>query len=286
MTRIEAFAPAKINLTLHVTGRRDDGYHVLDSVVAFADVGDLVSATAAPDLSLAVTGPMRHGVPSDDRNLVLRAARAMGSATGAAITLHKVLPPASGIGGGSSDAAAALRVLTQLWSLGLPPDLMSLGADLPVCLEGRPCRMRGAGEKIGRIPRLPPLWAVLANPRIEVPTGQVFAALAEGYGAPMADTLPAWPTPGSLIQWLSSQRNDLEPPARALAPTIDDVLAALRGQAGCTLARMSGSGATCFGLFASRDHARAAARAIARGQPDWWVTPARLGAADIAPRVD
>jgi 4-diphosphocytidyl-2-C-methyl-D-erythritol kinase len=272
------FAPAKINLTLHVTGQRGDGYHLLDSLVVFADVGDRVTARPAPDLSLHVTGPEGAGLTSGDDNLVLRAARSFAAAPGAALVLEKVLPAASGIGGGSSDAAAALRVLAQLWGRVLPEDRgLSLGADVPVCLDARACRMSGVGEVLRAVPPLPSLWAVLANPRLEVPTPQVFRALHRRDGTAMPADLPRWRDALELSVWLRQMRNDLESPARQLAPPIGQVLTALQGLPGALLARMSGSGATCFALFADPLSAAAAASTLRDAQPQWWVQSCALG---------
>ena len=275
----EAFAPAKINLTLHVTGRRDDGYHLLDSLVVFADVGDRLTVAPAETLSLRVTGPRAAGVPTGADNLVLRAARALAPDHGAAITLDKRLPAASGIGGGSADAAAAVRALAALWHLP-PPDpatLIALGADVPVCLASRPARMSGLGEALAPCPALPPFHLVLANPGVAVSTPAVFRALARPENPPMPATLPPWPDAAALAAWLATMRNDLETPATALCPAIHGVLVALAARPGCLLARMSGSGATCFGLFADPAAAAAAARALETAQPDWWV-------ANTAPR--
>ncbi|PRY24354.1 4-diphosphocytidyl-2-C-methyl-D-erythritol kinase [Aliiruegeria haliotis] len=275
-TTVEAFAPAKINLTLHVTGQRPDGYHLLDSLVVFADVGDTISAEDAPDTSLAVDGPRRAGVPVDDGNLVLKAARLMPGAN-AALTLTKRLPAASGIGGGSADAAATLRALHALTGAPLPDgrDVLALGADVPVCLEGRAVRMSGIGERLAPVPPLPPLPAVLANPGIEVPTPSVFKALARRDNAPMPD-IPQFTTPGEIAEWLATQRNDLEPPARKLAPQITETLTALSALPGCQLARMSGSGATCFALFSTPEEAESAARSLRQNHPDWWTAATRL----------
>lgn len=283
---VEAFAPAKINLTLHVTGRRDDGYHLLDSLVVFADVGDRLRAEAAEGLSLRVTGPRAAGVPEGADNLVLRAARALlpaqgdtpGRGPGAAITLEKHLPTAAGIGGGTSDAAAALRALAALWQLPLPGTeaQMALGADLPVCLAARASRMRGLGERLDPAPPLPPFWLVLANPGVQVATPAVFKSLASPQNAPMPEGLPVCPDAPALAEWLARQRNDLEAPARALCPEIGQVLRALSALPGCLLARMSGSGATCFGLFADKHDAGRAAKALGMYQPDWWIAAAGL----------
>jgi 4-diphosphocytidyl-2-C-methyl-D-erythritol kinase len=270
-------APAKLNLALHVTGRRADGYHLLDSLVAFAGVGDRVTVAAAGQLTLAVTGPMAAGLAADDDNLCLRAARAMGPGT-AAITLDKHLPVASGIGGGSADAAATLRALARLWHRPLPADRgLSLGADVPVCLLSHPALMRGIGEAIEGV-RLPPAHVVLVNPGVAVPTPAVFAALAQRDNPPLPP-LPPLPDAAALAAWLRATRNDLEAPAIALAPAIADARAALAAQPGCLFARMSGSGATCFGLFAAAPTAQAAATALAR--PGWWIAAAPLGEGQV-----
>lgn len=272
------FAPAKVNLALHVTGRRPDGYHLLDSLVVFADLGDWLDIRPSDALSLTVTGPRAAGVPADRRNLIWRAAELFEQGSGAAITLDKRLPHAGGIGGGSADAAAALRGLSALWQVPMPDDhaVVSLGADVPVCLFGRPARMSGIGERLAALPPLPPLWIVLVNPGVEVPTGAVFKALATPDNPPLPD-IPAvgWPDAAALAAWLGGTRNDLEAPARALAPAIDAVLAALRAQPGCLMARMSGSGGTCFGLFAQQDAATRAKQALAAA-PGWWVDAAPL----------
>lgn len=277
MTQAE-FAAAKVNLSLHVTGRRSDGYHLLDSLVCFADVGDRVRATPSADLTLAITGAEAAGLTAGPDNLVLRAARAMGQ--GAALVLDKRLPQASGIGGGSADAAATLRLLARMTGAPLPDPaaVLRLGADVPVCLAGRVCRMQGVGERLAPAPPLPPVWAVLANPRVAVPTPQVFAALQSRDNPPMPDRLPPWPDARALAAWLAATaRNDLEPAAIATAPAIGATLAALAALPGALLARMSGSGATCLALFAVADAAQAAAADLARLHPGWWVAAARLG---------
>ncbi|WP_414897362.1 4-(cytidine 5'-diphospho)-2-C-methyl-D-erythritol kinase [Rhodovulum sp. YEN HP10] len=268
---VEAFAPAKINLTLHVTGQREDGYHLLDSLVVFADIGDRLVLETAEDLSLSVTGPRAGGVPVDGRNLVLKAAALFGPGQGARIRLDKRLPAAAGIGGGSSDAAAALRGLAALWGRDLPGPgaVLSLGADVPVCLAPGPVRMRGVGEEILPAPALPELGILLVNPGIEVPTPIVFKGLVRKDNAPMP-ALPGWASAADLADWLAGQRNDLEPPARAAAPVIGEVLSAIAASPGCLLARMSGSGATCFGIYADRAAAGCAAALLHETRPDWW----------------
>ncbi|MBD1205245.1 MAG: 4-(cytidine 5'-diphospho)-2-C-methyl-D-erythritol kinase [Rhodobacteraceae bacterium] len=270
------FAPAKINLCLHVTGRRADGYHLLDSLVVFAGVGDRVSATLEGPPSLTVEGPMAAGLTGEGDNLVLRAARAMG--VSARIVLEKHLPVSSGIGGGSADAAATLRLLARLSGRPLPDAaaVLALGADVPVCLAGRPVRMTGIGEGLAPLPALPEAWMVLANPGVAVSTPAIFRALARADNAPLPRDLPRLRTPAELAAFLTMQRNDLEPPAVTLEPVIGRVKAALTAQAGCLMARMSGSGATCFGLFADPLSANAAARAIRAVEPGWWVADAPL----------
>ena len=273
------FAPAKVNLALHVTGRRADGYHLLDSVVVFADVGDWLGLAPADALSLRVSGPRADGVPTDARNLIWRAAQAFGPGPGAAITLDKHLPHAGGIGGGSADAAAALRGLARLWDAPLPgPEaVLALGADVPVCLFGRPARMAGIGEVITPLPPLPPLWLVLVNSGVAVPTGPIFKALSTAHNPPLPDMPPqGWGHAGALADWLAQTRNDLEPPACALVPGIAPLIALISAQRGCLLARMSGSGGTCFGLFATADAARDAAAALAQENPGWWVQDAAI----------
>ena len=266
-------APAKVNLTLHVTGRRADGYHLLDSLVVFADIGDRV--TVRPGVShLRITGPMSAGVPEGPENLVLRAAALMGIE--ADITLDKHLPAAAGIGGGSSDAAACLRALARLTGARLPDDVASLGADVPVCLLARAARMRGIGEEVKPLARLPVLHALLVNPRIAVSTPAIFNRLARRDNPPMPARLPGWHTAENLIHWLATQRNDLEEAAIAEAPVIANVLQKLSATAGCAIARMSGSGATCFGLYPDAQAAQQAADALRRDHPDWWVMPTRL----------
>lgn len=269
MTRNKSFAPAKINLTLHVTGRRDDGYHLVDSLVAFADFGDVVSVAPAPETRLTVTGPKSRGVPTDDSNLVVRAARLLGIT--ADIHLEKHLPAAAGIGGGSSDAAAVVRALCDMTGIALtaPSELLELGADVPVCLSPGLSRMRGIGDQLDPLPQRTPMPMVLINPGVDVPTGPVFSALSSRDNAPMS-----WPMPRDdtdWVAWLMQQRNDLQPPAQHIAPVIGDVLGALQVQPGCLLARMSGSGATCFALMDSVNTRENAAAALRATHPDWWV---------------
>jgi len=272
--KLQRIARAKVNLALHVVGRRADGYHLLDSLVAFADFGDVVTVEPAPSLRLSITGPMAAGLSAGPDNLVLKAAQILGSRLGAAITLEKRLPIASGIGGGSADAAATVQALCALWGCVLPDadQMLALGADVPVCLAGQSCRMAGIGDQISPL-ALPPAHLVLVNPGVGLSTAAVFGALARRDNPPLPPAAPM-PDAAALATYLRHCRNDLEAPALSLVPQIGAVLAALQGQTGCLLARMSGSGATCFGLFASASAAKAAATALRAQSVAWWVQDA------------
>jgi 4-diphosphocytidyl-2-C-methyl-D-erythritol kinase len=278
-------APAKVNLTLRVLGRRADGYHEIESLVAFAGVGDLLTFTPAAALTLAVSGPTAQAAGEVADNLVLKAARALAAqVAGLALgrfALSKRLPVAAGLGGGSADAAAALRLLARANGLALgDPRLMqaarATGADVPVCLEPRARLMRGIGDVLSAPLDLPRLPALLVNPSVAVATREVFAALSL---PPVGRTEPAaaWAETAALLAEIAEGRNDLEAPAIELAPAIAEVLAVLRRLPGCRLARMSGSGATCFGLFESAAAASAAARTLRVGYPSWWVRATVLG---------
>jgi len=267
-------ARAKVNLALHVTGRRDDGLHLLDSIVCFADVGDYLSVSEGVGLTLDLTGPQAAHVPLGDDNLVLAAARALGPFGGARILLEKHLPVAAGIGGGSSDAALALVLLTRLWGCEMPScdAITKLGADVPVCLTSRAARVRGIGEQVEEIDRMPSLHGVLVNPAKPLPTADVFRTASVCVGGGLQD-VPAHAFAPEWIDFLCRQRNDLEGPAITLVPEIHDCLEALRARKGCRLARMSGSGATSFGLFDTRVMAAQAAENLKLLHPDWWVVP-------------
>lgn len=275
---------AKVNLYLSVTGRRPDGYHELDSLVVFAGFGDDLEFAPAARLELELAGPFAAALPDAPDNLVIRAAEALareaGVAPGARIKLTKRLPAAAGLGGGSADAAATLEGLAELWDLKPPArDLANLaeglGADVPVCLYGRPALVRGIGEIIERPPPLPPAWLVLVNPGVGLSTAEVFGARQGAFTAPKAwGGLAA--DLDELAARLATRSNDLQAPARRLAPEIDRVLAVLGGQDGCLLARMSGSGATCFGLFATQAKAQAAATAVGAAEERWWSAAAPL----------
>ncbi len=290
---VTEFAFAKINLTLHVTGQREDGYHTLDSLVVFAGIGDGLVAEKSDKLTLKVDGPFAGEVPLGDDNLVLKAARLCLGARGAALTLTKRLPPASGIGGGSADAAATIRALLRLQlEQGLTPApmdaaggaaILGLGADVPVCLASHPARMRGIGEQLDWL-TLPEVHVVLANPRVAVPTQVVFSGLASKTNPAMPEALPQWADAQALADWLATQRNDLEAPACTHAPVITEVLTALRAEPGTLFARMSGSGATCFALFAKEAEASDAAEALRAAHPAWWVASGQIypGRADMS----
>lgn len=277
-------ARAKVNLYLHVTGRRADGYHLLDSLIVFAETGDDIQVAPADRLSLAIDGPFSAGLENGPGNLVLRAAHALqaetGARAGAAIRLIKNLPVASGIGGGSADAAATLDALCGLWNVApgraaLLKLAMILGADVPVCLDGLPSFVGGVGEELAPARGLPPAWLLLANPGIATPTPAVFKARRGAFSAPAR-----WNEPprdfAAFAERLRACANDLTEAAITVTPAIREVLVALAGLPGCVLARLSGSGATCFGLFADEGSARSAEAALRAAQPGWWVTAAAM----------
>jgi len=287
---IRVFAPAKVNLTLHVTGQRADGYHLLDSLVVFADVGDeLLIFETENALSLTLEGPEVAGVPTDIDNLVLKAVRGMSAEKKYSITLTKNLPAASGIGGGSSDAAAILRVLMtdkdqehlvtadDKELIPLAKSILGLGADVPMCLLSKPARIRGIGESIEFVDPLGPIPALLINPRVEVPTYKVFAALNKAENPPMPTDLPKFKGVRHCAEWLKNQRNDLQEPAISVEPKIAKVLSVLDKSENCLVARMSGSGATCFGIFPDRESLIEAGRHIYKDYPDWWMASGMLG---------
>ncbi|MCW8914437.1 MAG: 4-(cytidine 5'-diphospho)-2-C-methyl-D-erythritol kinase [Magnetovibrio sp.] len=310
-------APAKINLYLHVTGRRPDGYHELDSLVVFADVGDRIEVSPGEGLSLEISGPFGDDLAADDDNLVLRAARALAARTNRRANAHlhlvKNLPVASGIGGGSADAAATLKVLSQFWNIELDDadihhvahdvadnmdtaralstlfklwrdDLgdemlstigLELGADVPVCLEGRPVFMGGIGEKLDLAPHLPPVWLVLVNPGVSVSTPTIFKARSGPFSK--VDRFHNHPKDAAeLANLLKQRQNDLSEPAIASLPEIQQALGILDQQNHVLLSRMSGSGATCFGMFETAQHAADAAAEISKQYPDWWCVAAEM----------
>lgn len=290
-------ARAKVNLTLDVLGRRADGYHELHSLVAFAATGDLLTLVPEQHLSLTIDGPEAAGLAPGRDNLVLRAALALAAETGplrwGAFHLVKRLPVASGIGGGSADAAAALRLLARANAIAQDdPALLrvaaGIGADVPVCLASRARLMAGIGERLGPPLRLPPLFALLVNPHVPVETAAVFRTLGlqtgqaveagpAGLGHSAAASAAAEaPTSAELLRRLADSGNALESPAMRVAPVIASVLSQLRALPGCRLARMSGSGATCFALFDDCRASAAAGRVLKSLRPDWWIKPTLL----------
>ena len=282
---VEAFAPAKINLFLHVGEKRDDGFHELESLVVFAEAGDALSFAPSGALTLTLDGPFAAGLQADGDNLVLRAARALATRAGrgaaAAIALTKNLPIASGIGGGSADAAATLRGLVRLWGLDVAwPELREiaakLGSDVPVCVESRAAWMEGRGERITPAGSLPAMAMVLVNPGVFVSTADVFRTLSERRGTGAVDHSARLHTRSDVIALLKATNNDLEAPARAIAPVIADVLDELSRMPGVQFCRMSGSGASCFALFEDDSVAEMAAIALSHSHPNWWVQATRI----------
>jgi 4-diphosphocytidyl-2-C-methyl-D-erythritol kinase len=273
-------APAKVNLSLRIAGRRADGYHELESLVAFADIGDELRLMPGEAASLSVSGPFAAASGAANDNLVLKAARAAGLPAGA-FSLDKQLPVAAGLGGGSSDAAAALRLVARRNGIAVDdPRILAAaratGADVPVCLDRKPRVMRGIGEVLSDPVTLPTLPAVLVNPGLAVPTASVFAAFRpEDATAPPIGEVPVGAD--ALLRWLASRGNDLTAAAIRVAPAVGTVLDVLSAQPGCRLSRMSGSGATCFGLFDSAAAATAAAETLGGTKRNWWIYQGMLG---------
>jgi 4-diphosphocytidyl-2-C-methyl-D-erythritol kinase len=285
-----AFAPAKVNLFLHVAAPGADGYHPICSLMAFADIGDEVMAYEAEALELRVVGPFARALAGEGDNLVLQAARALIAAARRPVapfglTLTKRLPVASGLGGGSADAGAALRLLrealrVQLDDAGLEALAASLGADGAACLWGAPVIAQGRGERLSPAPGLPVIDAVLVNPRVAAPTAEVYRVFDAGgrFGDVSPPQAPdAFEDATDLAAWLAGQRNDLQGCAIAVAPQVGDVLETLGGEPECLLARVSGSGGTCFALCRSDIEAQSLAERIEALAPDWWVQRCRLG---------
>jgi 4-diphosphocytidyl-2-C-methyl-D-erythritol kinase len=284
-------APAKVNLTLRILGKRADGFHDLESLVVFARLADHVTLTLDAALGLDVDGPTAAAAGEVADNLVLRAARELAGRTDGLrfgrFALTKHIPVAAGLGGGSSDAAAALRLIMRVNGIArdnarVMDAARATGADVPVCLDPRPRVMRGIGDVLSAPLELPPLPAVLVNPGVPVPTRDVFGRLGlapgETRGVATETQAGQLKSRDALLAYLAAQPNDLEAPAIAIQPVIVEVLAAIAGQPDCLLSRMSGSGATCFGLFASEAAAAAAAQAIASSHPGWWVAPTSFSA--------
>ncbi len=277
-------APAKVNLYLRVLARRDDGYHLIDSVIAFAVEADVLTVTPADELGLEIDGPFAAALDDDSDNLVLRAAHALSETAavpdGAAIRLTKNLPVAAGIGGGSADAAATLRLLAQLWRLDMDRTVLarialSLGADVPACLDGQTLRAAGIGERLEAAPALPPMEIVLVNNGRPVDTASVFSAHTGAFSEPAPAPL-RFDDAASAARWYGALGNDLLDPACLIEPSIGDVLAALEAENGRLLARLSGSGSTCFAIFETRDAASAAAARLSEAHPGWWIRASRF----------
>lgn len=280
-------APAKLNLFLHIGEVRPDGFHELESLVVFAEEADVLTIDDAGKFSLTLSGPYAHGLSAGPDNLVSRAAHSLDPNRGARIALQKNLPVAAGIGGGSADAAAALRGLNEFWGVGRSPeellsDAAALGSDVPVCLRSQAAWMVGRGERVVLLDPLPQFDLVLVNPRVAVPTASVYSRLnvRTGIGAlepPLEPIASVW----DLVAYLADSGNDLEAPACAIAPVIDDVIEALAHEPGCVLAQMSGSGATCFGIFQDGPWAAGAADRLTQDHPDWWVRQSRIAAPEF-----
>ncbi|HEY4274978.1 MAG TPA: 4-(cytidine 5'-diphospho)-2-C-methyl-D-erythritol kinase [Rhizomicrobium sp.] len=284
-------AQAKINLFLHVGERREDGFHPLQSLAVFTGAADVLTIEDGGDLSFSLDGPFAGGLAGEGDNLVLKAARALAAHAGRApsgrLNLTKNLPVASGIGGGSADAAAALRALASLWRLdvdevGLCGIAASLGSDIPVCVLSRPAFMEGRGEILTPIETLPGLPLLLVNPGVKVPTKDVFAALTQRRGVEMALPRARFTDLADLLRFLEITANDLEAPAIALAPVIGEVLTALKSLPGALFVRMSGSGATCFALMPDDDGCVRAAAMLREKHPDWWVQATSVAGRNIA----
>jgi 4-diphosphocytidyl-2-C-methyl-D-erythritol kinase len=283
---VETFAPAKINLFLHVGKKRDDGFHELESLVVFARAGDTLTFAPSDALTLSLDGPFAADLDTGSDNLVLRAAQALAAHSGrravGAIHLTKNLPVASGIGGGSADAAAALRGLARLWGLDVSWSELriiaaTLGSDVPVCVESRAAWMEGRGERVTPARPLPDMATVLVNPGVSVATSEVFRTLSRRRGTGQVDRNSRIQTRSDVIALLKATSNDLEAPARSFAPAIDDVLEELARMPGVEFGRMSGSGATCFAIFEEDASAGMAATALSHSHPHWWVQATQIG---------
>lgn len=278
-------APAKLNLFLHVGEKRDDGYHELQSLVAFSVFGDEISAEPDNSISLSSTGPFGAQVPTGEENLALKAAKLfaakIGTKQGARIELRKNLPVAAGLGGGSADAAAVLRGLANLWHYHVDRNVLhdigaSLGADVPVCIDCVTSWMEGRGERVRPLPPLPEVGVLLVNPGVSVSTAQVFEALGQGRGMDAMPPTGPFEDVYALVRCLQETANDLENPAKKIAPQIADVLREIMQLPDVLFARMSGSGATCFALFVDSETARAAASLLRARRQEWWIVDTRF----------
>ncbi len=270
-------ARAKVNLCLHIVGRRDDGMHLLDSLVVFPAIGDTLVAEAADALTLKITGPFADTLGTGADNLVVSAARLLGVQR-ADLSLEKNLPVASGIGGGSADAAACIRLLSRTMNLQIPSveKLAELGADIPVCIDQQSVRMSGIGEVLTSLPELPKFWIVLVNAGEPVETAKVFKSMKSRQNAELSELPESFTDAEALFKYLRAQRNDMQEAAMEICPSISLVLTEIAATTNCALARMSGSGGTCFGLYAAKSDAEAAAQLLGAKHPDWWVVSAEV----------
>lgn len=283
---ITEIAAAKVNLDLFVTGKRDDGYHLLDSLVAFTEFGDKVSVRSAKEVSLSVSGPYANAVPSDDSNLVVRAAIALqsmcDSPQGALIELEKNIPAAAGVGGGSADAAAVIKALLRLWnapveSKALKALALSIGADVPVCMLSTSAIMRGVGEDLTPVRNIPDFGILLVNPGVSLSTPTVFKARTQPFSSqPHRDVLLNLHSRADFLENLIKQKNDLTDAAGQLAPVIHDTLGEIAKLEGCLLSRMSGSGATCFGLFEDLEAAKQGEKSLSLRDTGWWIKASQI----------
>jgi 4-diphosphocytidyl-2-C-methyl-D-erythritol kinase len=277
--RDNMLAPAKINLYLHITGKRADGYHLLDSLMVLTDVADVITAEKAPDITLRVSGEFADNSGDISDNIVIKAARALadsaGVQAGASISLQKNIPVGAGLGGGSSDAAATLRLLNSLWGINYSDEKLAqigltLGADVPFCLYGKPAFVSGIGEVIDTVPDLPKFWILLVNPRKILSTKDVFTQSAINFISPVKRP-ESFKNTHDFINFLQKNDNNLQKNAINIVPEITDVLDVIGQQEGVLLSRMSGSGSTCFGLFESKLSKDKALNNISTTNPDWWV---------------
>lgn len=284
LSLISRVAPAKINLFLHVIGRRCDGFHLLDSLIVFADYGDYLEISQSEEIELAVHGPFSRDLPNNENNLVFRAAHLLVEAfdikAGVTIRLKKNLPVASGIGGGSADAAACLTLLRDFWNINCDDEAITriasrLGSDVPACLAGSAIRMENVGNSVQTVSGVPRFWAILVNPGVKLLTSEVFGNFGRDYKEETSISSYHYSF-SNFIDYLSSLNNDLEHVACALQPSIRDVLESLTRLEGCVLARMSGSGATCFGIFSDLNAAKTGVELLSGQNRNWWIKEVRL----------
>jgi len=285
MHSLRIAAPAKLNFFLHITGRRPDGYHLIESLAGFAQFGDIIEISVAQTLSLSVEGPFAEALTGNGaNNLIVRAAHSLnkhtGGQRGAHIRLHKNIPIGAGLGGGSSDAAVALKGLAQFWQLAIKENdlhtlAVSLGSDVLVCLMQKPSWISGIGEQVYAVDMVVGGWVVLVNPGVPLLTADVYRQFSGDF-SPVSEPPQSIKSFDALVKFMQSRHNALEAPAMTLQPIISEILAVLRATTGCAVARMSGSGATCFALYDNEQQARGAAQHMERTRPVWWVQVTKL----------